>query len=62
MDNPEKLAIVGTQDTGRRQTKQKTQHINQKQNEPHKKPLVNPGVCERSAVPASYKTPTMLLI
>ena len=26
MDNPEKLAILGTQDTGRRQTKQKTQH------------------------------------
>jgi len=26
MDNPEQLAILGTQDTGRRQTKQKTQH------------------------------------
>jgi hypothetical protein len=26
MDNPEKLAILGTQDTGQRQTKQKTQH------------------------------------
>jgi len=25
MENPEKLAIVGKQDTGRRQTKQKTQ-------------------------------------
>ena len=26
MDNPEKLATLGTQDTGQRQTKQKTQH------------------------------------
>jgi len=26
MDNPEKMATFGTQDTRRRQTKQKTQH------------------------------------
>ena len=26
MDNPEKLTILGTQDTRRRQAKQKTQH------------------------------------
>jgi hypothetical protein len=26
MDNPEKLATLGTQDTGQSQTKQKTQH------------------------------------
>ena len=26
MDNPEKLATLGTQDTGRRQTNEKTQH------------------------------------
>ena len=27
MDNPEKLAILRTQDTERRQTKQKTQYV-----------------------------------
>ena len=26
MDNPEKLKTLGTQETGRRKTKQKTQH------------------------------------
>jgi hypothetical protein len=26
MDNPERLATLSTQDTGRRQTKQKSQH------------------------------------
>jgi len=26
MNNPEKWATLGTQDTGKRQTKQKTQH------------------------------------
>ena len=30
MDNLEKLATLGTQDTGPRQTKQKTQHGNLK--------------------------------
>ena len=29
MDNPEELAIEGTQDIGRRQTKQKTRHYAQ---------------------------------
>jgi hypothetical protein len=27
MDNPEKLATLGAQDTGRSQPKQKTQHV-----------------------------------
>ena len=30
MDNPEKLALLGTQDTGRRQTKLKTNKENLK--------------------------------
>ena len=30
MDNLEKLATLGTQDTGRIQTKQKTQHYRQR--------------------------------
>ena len=29
MDNPKKLATLGTQDTGQRQTEQKTQHYMQ---------------------------------
>ena len=34
MDNLEKLATLGTQDTERRQTKQKTQHRNKKDEQP----------------------------
>jgi hypothetical protein len=45
MDNPEKLATLGTQDTGRRQTKQKTQHrkLYKSATRTHKKPGVTPG-------------------
>ena len=32
MDNPEKLTIFGTQDTGRRQTKTKTKKHNKSEN------------------------------
>jgi hypothetical protein len=34
MDNPEKRATLGTQDTGKRQTKQKTQHISMNNTDP----------------------------
>jgi len=58
MDNPETLTTLDTHDTGQRQTKQKkistTNSIN--------KPWVNPDALEGSAVPASYKTHTVLLI
>ena len=35
MDNPERLATLGTQDTGRRQTKQKTKKMSN--TDPNKK-------------------------
>ena len=55
MDNPEKLARLGTQDTGQRQTKQKTQKTKKdEQHGPHQKPWVNPDTHEGYAVLASY--------
>jgi hypothetical protein len=38
MDNPEKLAINGTQDTGRGQHKKTADNLNGDQNGPHQKP------------------------
>jgi hypothetical protein len=45
MDNPEKMATLGTQETGWRQTKQKHNTDNWKYEEhvPHQQPGVNPG-------------------
>jgi len=62
MDNPEKLAALGTQDKGRRQTKQKTQHRKLKRwvTRPHQKAVVNSGAREGQVLPVSYKTHTML--
>jgi hypothetical protein len=68
MDNPEKLAIFGTQTTGRRQTKRKTKQKHNSENEkdeqrgPHQKPKVNPHGLEGQICYASYKTPSMLTI
>jgi len=65
MDNLEKLVTLGTQDAGWRQTKQKTQHRKLKRrttNERLHQKQGNPGAREEQAVPASYKTPTMVLI
>ena len=52
MNNPEKLATWGTQDTVGRQTKQKTQHrkLKDEQHELHQKPEVNPDAREGEAV------------
>ena len=61
MVNLEKLATLGTQDTGRRsrQTKQKTQHRKLTRwatLTPHK-PGVKPCSFGEQTVPSSYKTP-----
>ena len=49
MDNPEKLATLGTQDTGGRQTKQKhiTENKKDEQHGIHQKPVVYPCARER---------------
>ena len=57
MDNPETLATLGTQDTGRRQTKQKNTAYKTKMTS-NTDPTKNR---ELSQVLASYKTPAILL-
>ena len=47
-DNPEEMTTLGTQDTGRKQTKnkqkkKKTENLNDEQHGPHLKLGVNPG-------------------
>jgi SRSO17 transposase len=52
MDNPETLVTSGTEDTGWRQTTNKTKNTTQKtkkgdeQHGSHQKPRVNPGALE----------------
>ena len=64
MVNQEKLATLGAGHTGRKQTKQKTQYLNliDEQHGPYQTTEVNPGAREWQAVPASHKTPAMLLV
>jgi hypothetical protein len=52
MDNPEPLATLGTQDTGRRQTEQQQKHNTTQKTKKMsttvltRKPGMNPGACE----------------
>ena len=56
MEDPETLATLDTQDTGRKQAKQ-NKNTTQKTN---KQMGINPGAREEQTVSASYKTPAML--
>ena len=60
MNNPETLATLGTQDIGRRQ--QQKQHKKMSITYHTNDPGVNTCAPEGWVVPASFKTPTMLLI
>ena len=64
MDNPEKMATLGNQDIGRRQTKTQhnTEHQKDEQHGPHKTPGMNPGGREGQAASGTHKTSAMLLI
>ena len=47
MDNPETLASLGTQDTGRRQTKNSnTENLKDEQHRPHREPGMKQGARE----------------
>jgi hypothetical protein len=48
--NQEKLATLGTQDTGQRKKKHNTESKKQEQHGPNKTPVVNGGALERSIV------------
>ena len=64
MDNAEKVSTLSTQDTGRRQTKQKnnTENYKDQQHGPSERRGVNKDAREGQAIPVSYKKSAMLLI
>ena len=61
MDNPETLETLGTQKT-HDEDEQNTKTKKISNTESTNKQEMNPGACEGSALPVSYKTPTVLLI
>ena len=60
MDYPDKLAILCTHDTGRKQTQHRK--LKREQHEPHQKLGVNADIRGGQTVSASHKTPAMLLM
>ena len=46
MDNPEKLATLGTQDKDKQNQKHNTENYKDEQHAPHQKPGVNPDARE----------------
>jgi len=60
MNNPETLATLGTHDIGRKQ--QQKQHKKMSITDHTNDPGVNTCAREGLVVPASFKTPTMLII